>query len=876
MARLLARVLALVVLAPLVVLGSMRTSPVLAEPYVTPASFHRWNSAAGIRFNDAGGIRFNDAGGIRFNDVGGIRFNDAGEVFFSEASGIRFNDVGGIRFNDAGGIRFNDAGGEAVVGLPLLDAVPFMADTSSINVIVSYHQPPGTAQLDDLRSLGITGGTIFRRLPMVVVTATRDQIAAVAALPDVRSVWADQQLGWVMNRSRPFIGVAQAEADPFLRGPAGLPYTGQGVTIAFIDTGIDATHPDLPFGTKVIDNVRVEAGTGLPGFFAQPAYTQGIPNTDLILGHGTFAAGVAAGTGAASSGLYRGVAPGAGLVGISVGDLYLVNVLEGFDYVLWQAAPHGIRVVNCSFSTSGPFDPDDPVNIATRALYDAGLTVVFAAGNYGPAPDTLSPYAVAPWVIGVASGDTSGRLSGFSSRGILDEGLYHPTLTAPGERIISTSSVSLQGVFGMAGVPSGSGAAVPDAHLWAYSEASGTSFAAPHVAGVVALMLQADPSLGPAAIKRLLQSTATRMASRNRAEAGAGYLDAWAALTAVKDPSRPFGSFIPEMLDQRRGRRLFGPMVAISGTVPPGGFADLPLPSGTAALSMTASIAWDASADDLDLVVLDAEGNELARSGSINALGIFGTTEGVSLYQPAAAVTLRVSPKLPLAAPRDFAGHHQTMTASFPLIGDLGGLSSMDRALATRALDALAITARPCPHRSSLRSRDPGDDGVATPAECFSGASPLLRVEAARLLAVAAQLPQTLPPAPTFGDVPAGHPAYLYVESVAGPRARRGVVMPASGPSSFSPGGTVQRIELAVRAVEALGLGSEAAAWSGALDVTDAADLPPGTEGHAAIALSLGILTTTPTASGEALRPGQAITRLEAARAAVAMLDQAR
>jgi len=470
----------------------------------------------------------------------------------------------------------------------------------------------------------------------------------------------------------------------------------------------------------------------------------------------------------------------------------------------------------------------------------------------------------------------SGRLSGFSSRGILDEGLYHPTLTAPGERIISTSSVSLQGVSGMAGVPPGSAEAVPEAYRWAYSEASGTSFAAPHVAGVVALMLQANPSLNPTDIKRLLQSTATPMVSRNRAEAGAGYLDAWAALTAVRDPARSFGSFIPEMLDQRRGQRLFGPMVAFSGTVPPGGHADLALPSDAAALSMTASIAWDASFDDLDLMVLDAEGNELARSGSINALGIFGTTEGVTLYQPAAAVTLRISPKLALAAPRDFAGHHQTVTASYPHIGDLGGLSFLDRAIAMRALDALAITARPCVQRRSMRSRDADDDGVAPPAECFNGAGPLLRAEAARLLVMAAQLPQTLPPAQTFGDVPASHPAYLYVESVAGPLARRGAVMPGAGPMTFSPGGTVQRIELAVRAVEALGLGSEAATWSGDLDVTDEADLPPGTEGHAAIALSLGILTTTPTASGEALRPGQAITRLEAAHAAVAMMDRAR
>jgi serine protease AprX len=875
LARLLARAFWFLAFAALLAPVVLRPVPLVAEPYVTPASVHRWNSAAGIRFNDAGGIRFNDAGGIRFNDAGGIRFNDAGGLLFADSSGIRFNDVGGIRFNDAGGIRFNDAGGVSI-GLPLLDLFPVLAGTSSINVVVSYDLLPGAAELAALQSIGISGGTIFRRLPMVVVTATRDQITALPALPGVRSVWADAQLGWVMDASRAFIGASQAEADPFLRGPAGLPYTGHGVSIAFLDTGIDATHPDLPFGSKVIQNARVEPGAGLPGAFVLPAYSEGLPNTDLVLGHGTFAAGVAAGTGAASGGLYRGVAPGAGLVGVSVGDIYLVNVLEGFDYVLWRAAALGIRVVNCSFATSGPFDPDDPVNIATRALYDAGITVVFAAGNYGPAPDTLSPYAVAPWVIGVASGDLAGRLSGFSSRGILDEGLFHPTLTAPGERIVSTSSLSLQGVSGMEGVPPSSSLSIPPVWRYAYSEASGTSFAAPHVAGVAALMLEADPSLSPAAIKRLLQATATPMASRNRAESGAGFLDAWAALTAVKDPARPFGSFIPAMLDQKQGEHAFSPVVEISGSVPAGGFTDVPLAPGAASVALSASIAWDASADDLDLLVLDAAGNELARSGSINAAGLFGTTEGVALYTPRAATTLRILPKLPLAALRDFTGQYETMTATFPSVRDLADLSIEDRADVAGALDALAMTTRPCATRQGLRVKDGSSDGIGTPSQCFSGSKLLLRAEAARLLAMAAQLPQTLPAAATFVDVRTDDPVWPMVESVASPLARRGVILPGRNAALFRPDDTIERIELAVAAIEALGLGDEAAAWSGDPGIVDEADLPPGTEGHAALALSLGILGTTPTASGDALRPRQALTRLEAARAAVAILDAAR
>ena len=850
------------------------TQTALADPYVTPASVHRWNSASGIRFNDVGGIRFNDAGGIRFNDVGGIRFNDAGGLFFTESSGIRFNDVGGIRFNDAGGIRFNDAGGNATIDLNLLDLVPFMLDTSFVNVIITYAAPPGTGDLNALRALGITGGTVMRRLPMVVVNATRGQIAAIANLPGVRSVWADRMLGWVAHDAREFIGVDQAEQDPSLRGPLGLPFSGSGVTIAFLDTGIDATHPDLPYGSKVVQNTRVHPASGIPLFFLQPAYTDGMQNTDVVLGHGTFAAGVAAGTGQASGGLYRGVAPGADLVGVSVGDVYIVNVLEGFDYVLWRAAQYGIRVVNCSFSTSGPFDPDDPVNIATQVLHDEGITVVFAAGNYGPAPDTLSPYAVAPWVIGVASGDTEGRLSDFSSRGIFNEGLYRPTLTAPGERVVSTSSLSLQGVFGVMGAPAGSNEAVPLEHRWAYSEASGTSFAAPHVAGVVALMLEADPSLDPDSIKRILQTSASPMVARDRAEAGVGYLDAWAALTQTLDPYRNFGAFIPEMLDQRIYRHVFGPIAEFSGNVPAGGAAVLPLPGGAATLAVTADIAWSLPLADLDVEVLDGAGNELARSAAINAPGIFGASEGLSLYHPGAPATLRISSKVPSPQDVPFAGQYQTIDPLLPSVGDLASLSFKDRAIAIKAIASLAMTPRrttPAGGRLRLRGLDGGD-----PKDCFCGALALQRGEAARLIALAGQLPQTVPEFPSFADVPASDLAYPYVESVANAAARRGVMLPPRQEGTFGLNDTVERIELAVAAIAALGLREEAAAWSGELELSDASEIPSGSAGYAALALSLGILRTTPTPSGPALLPRLPITRLDAARAAVALLANGR
>src|SRR5207245_6672171 len=115
-------------------------------------------------------------GGIRWNDVGGIRWNDVGGLLFTDASGIRWNDVGGIDF--AGALET----GETSLDLELLNALSGLPDTSSINVIVTYRAAPTAFDLSNLMALGIPGGTIFRKLPMVVVNATPSQIKAIAAL----------------------------------------------------------------------------------------------------------------------------------------------------------------------------------------------------------------------------------------------------------------------------------------------------------------------------------------------------------------------------------------------------------------------------------------------------------------------------------------------------------------------------------------------------------------------------------------------------------------------------------------------------------------------------------------------------------------------
>ena len=808
-----------------------------AGAYITETSGIRWNDVGGIRWNDVGGIRWNDVGGIRWNDVGGIRWNDVGGTLFTDASGIRWNDVGGIRWNDVGGTTLDDAlaTGKTSLDLELLNQLSFLPDTSSINVIVTYRSAPGAADFAALNARGILGGTVFRRLPMVVINALPGQIRSIAALSRVRSVYSDRTLSFFDSESRDAIGMGDVESDPELLVGGAAP-SGAGVTIAVLDTGVDATHPDLPFGTKVVQNVRVNTALNTGPGFLNPIPVEGVVNTDLVLGHGTSVASVAAG-GVAGGGIHRGVAPGAGILALSAGDLFITNVLEGFDYALDNASRFGVKVVNCSWGTEGFFDPDDPVNIATRALYDAGITVVFASGNYGPAVDTLNPYSVAPWVIGVGSTRKDGSLSAFSSRGIFEELLYHPTLVGPGEAITAAVPPALNG-----------GAS--------YATVSGTSFSAPHVAGVVALLLETNPSLTPAEIKRILQQTTTPFLGRDRLEVGAGRLDAWAALTRARDAGRPFGSFLPGWLDLRPYRILHLPALTTAATAPAGGFLDIPVNLSEPVVSLQISLAWGTlpGGNDLDMRVLSSYGGELARSDSLNGTSLFGRAEGIQLSGAVPSeLTARVNFKGGVGLlDQPFEMRTERAVASLTAYSDLGALSPA-------LLDTLT--------RAVARHVIEGRTGVFDPYDS------LTRGELARSLAMTAELPQRIPSHPTFPDTGASEADYPFVETVAGARAKR-LLMEASNGQAFKAWDDVARLDFAVAMVRASGLESEAMDLAGVdLPVEDGADVPFELRGFVLLALQHNLISALPGTAGPRFNPEGPVLRIEAARFLLKLLD---
>lgn len=431
----------------------------------------------------------------------------------------------------------------ARIGSTLQAALDAVGPLTPVQVVVTFNQAgkPSGAQRAALAALGLRGIT-FQRLPIAGVLATRAQVAALAARSDVRSLWLNEPLTYSNDYARDLTGVDRLRTDPTLRTSAGLPYSGQGVAVLVNDSGIDATHADLPYGTKVLENVQGLTNLAALDTMLPVTYLEGMPNTDLNSGHGTHCAGTVAGTGVRSGGLYEGVAPGASLVGYgSGGGLFILDGLGGFDYAISRrdAFADPIRVITNSWGSDGEFDPASPIVEASYRAYQAGIVVLFAASNSGPGEDTHNIYAQAPWVISVGAGDRLGALADFSSRGQAGEGYSfttydgrtwtyrnEPTVVAPGVDIISTRALT----NGTANGGEGDVDAIPPAFLPFYTMISGTSMATPHTAGIVALMLEANPALDPLTVRRMLQLTASNMPGREAWEAGAGYVNAHAAV----------------------------------------------------------------------------------------------------------------------------------------------------------------------------------------------------------------------------------------------------------------------------------------------------------------------------------------------------------
>ncbi|HEX5708758.1 MAG TPA: S8 family serine peptidase, partial [Pyrinomonadaceae bacterium] len=594
----------------------------------------------------------------------GLVVTGADGLLFTRLSGVEMTNVVGLVVTGADGLVVTGAdGAQHNTGLMsvdplLLTAIAEATDDSNVNAAVIYHRSVTDADIADLQRVGVTGGTRFRVLPVVVLTATKEQLLEISRLPAVRSIYGNTTLQWsAADTSRDVTGLPRARADidlkQFNRGNSA---TGAGVGVAVIDTGIDGGHPDL--SGRVVRNVKLaDFGGLLPIGFNYPVNIQSLRNTDLIYGHGTFVAGLIAGNSTRTNGRFSGYAPRASLVGLSAGDANLFHVLAGFDYVLQHRSALNIRVVNCSFSANTVFNEHDPVNVATRMLAESGVNVVFSAGNTGPGANSLNPYAVAPWVVSVAATDERGRPASFSSRGVFGSSFFRPTLTAPGVNLVSARSggISVTGVLGL-----GTGNDLSYISLFDlpyYTTGSGTSFTAPQVAGTIALMLEMNPNLTPAQVREILQKTATPLPPFYPFEVGAGMLNSHAAVLAAAFPQRNLGYF-KTTLD--RGQvRFIKESFNFAGVAQPGAPHEttLTMPNGTLAAFL--QVAWGphVSKSDLAMTVV-APGGEQKNVNALNLPGLTGKRERLTLANPDAGTwRVRVGHTLgALASPQQFKG----------------------------------------------------------------------------------------------------------------------------------------------------------------------------------------------------------------------------
>lgn len=380
------------------------------------------------------------------------------------------------------------------------------------------------AVTEALTTAGAQVRSVYDAIDVVAVSGDRPALERVAAVGEVERLERDAPIELFTASSHTATRGAELLDGAITVG--GEVVDGSGVGVAVVDSGVDELHPDL--ADRVGENVKV-----LPGGLAIP-----FPLSDTISlgGHGTHVAGTVNGSGAVSDGRFRGAATGATVHGVSAGAFVsLAFALDGLEWVLDnhdQVSP-AIRVVNNSWGSSGEHDPNSAVSRMVNEIVDAGVTVVFAAGNSGgdgssvqTSPECTNP---TPGVICVAAADDLGQgtrdggVASFSSRGEDGRPGTYPDLSAPGANITATCTLLLP--ICLTGV-GGDGSPVY------YATLSGTSMAAPHVAGIAAQVLQVAPDLTPAQVEQVLVSTAYDRGLPAFAD-GAGHVDAVAAVQAV-------------------------------------------------------------------------------------------------------------------------------------------------------------------------------------------------------------------------------------------------------------------------------------------------------------------------------------------------------
>ncbi|GAB2973603.1 S8 family serine peptidase [Saccharothrix stipae] len=368
----------------------------------------------------------------------------------------------------------------------LVDAGYDDAKRDTVPLIITGDQPR-TGGVQITRALPAIGSVAAR----TAKSETAGTYQALVADPGVEKIWLDGIRKPSLDRSVAQVGAPAA-------WQAG--YTGKGVKVAVLDSGVDQTHPDLA-GREVIER----------------NFTEDPDNSDLV-GHGTHVAATVASAGEK----YRGVAPDAQILDGKVCSLDCAEswIVDGMQW----AADQGADVINMSLG--GTDTPDvDPLEQAVETLSArTGTLFVVAAGNSG-APETLSSPASANAALAVGAVERNDDIADFSSRGPrVGDGAPRPDITAPGVDIVAAKSGT-----GRIGTPVGD----------KYVALSGTSMATPHVAGAAALIAQQHPDWTGAQIKAALMASAKHNPALTAFDQGTGRVDLTKAITTTVTADPP-------------------------------------------------------------------------------------------------------------------------------------------------------------------------------------------------------------------------------------------------------------------------------------------------------------------------------------------------
>jgi subtilisin family serine protease len=336
----------------------------------------------------------------------------------------------------------------------------------------------------------------LKRFPFTALRVRPGDIDALSRDDTVEYIWPDLPVHTCLDVSVPRIQVPSV-------WDAG--FRGEGIRIGIVDTGIDPSHDD--FEGRVV---------------AMTSYVGGDGTDDN--GHGTHVASIAAGTGAASGGTYKGVAPGASLYTAKVLDAYGSGTMSGVMAGIEWAVDQSVHVINLSLGSDGPCDGTDALStLCDEVVQQFGIVVCAAAGNAGPGASTVGSPGCARWVITIGAVDDADNVTNFSSRGPTSDGRVKPDIVFPGAGIVAAQA---------------DGTALGTVVAPGYVELSGTSMATPHAAGSVALLLQAKPNLTPNQVKWALMTTALELGENPNAQ-GSGRSDVFAAYQKIISETPP-------------------------------------------------------------------------------------------------------------------------------------------------------------------------------------------------------------------------------------------------------------------------------------------------------------------------------------------------